>query len=79
MWLLAPRVTATNLTPDRSRDDLLLLASKREFAKLLSHFVACFYLRLRQLSGFFRKVQDQSLKFGYCFLRSIRFFFEQAL
>ena len=68
----------TNLTPDRSRDDLFLLASQREFAKLLSHFVTCLYLRLCQLSGLLRKVQDQSLKFGYCFLRSIRFFFEKA-
>jgi hypothetical protein len=78
MWLLAPRVTATNLTPDRSPDDLLLLASKREVAKLLSHLVAGLYLRLRQLSRLFWKVQDQSLKFGYCFLRSIRLFFEEA-
>jgi len=49
-------ITATDLTPDRSRYDLLLLASKCEFAKLLSQFVTCLYLRLRQLSGLFRKV-----------------------
>ena len=57
---------------------LLLLASEREFAKLLSHFVTCLHLRLRELSRFFREVQNQSLKFGYCFLCSIRLSFEQA-
>jgi hypothetical protein len=71
-------MTTTNRMPGAPRDELLLLASKREFAKLLSHFVTGLYLRLRQLSGLFRKVLDQSLKFGYCFLRSIRLFFEQA-
>ena len=52
---------------------LLLLSSERELAKLLCHLVTCLDLLLSELSRFFRQVQNQRLKLGYCFLRSSRF------
>ena len=64
--------------PSAPRGDLLLLRLKREFAKFLRQFVTCLDLRLRELSRFFRKVRNQSLKFGYRFLCSICLSFEQA-